>query len=71
VQRAAKGPLPFPRWLLRLAGWTLYLPGLRAVAPWSLRCALADTILCDSGPITRLLGVSWTPLPEGLERAFG
>ncbi len=71
IVSAEKGPLPVPRALLSLAGRALWLPGLRRIAPWSLRAALEDTILCDSGPLTRLLGMKWTPLPEGLARTFG
>jgi UDP-glucose 4-epimerase len=71
VQKAEKGPLPFPRFLLRFGGFLLYLPGIRSRAPWSLRCALADTIWCDTTPLTEALEMTWTPLAEGLERTFG
>jgi nucleoside-diphosphate-sugar epimerase len=71
VTGAAKGPLPVPRFLLRFANFLLWLPVVRRFAPWSLRAALADTILCDSGPLTRLLDMRWTALPEGLARTFG
>ncbi|MHC4473203.1 MAG: NAD-dependent epimerase/dehydratase family protein [Planctomycetota bacterium] len=60
-------PLPF----LKLANFFMWLPGARGFAPWSLRAALADTILCDSEPLKELTGVEWTPLAEGLARTFG
>ncbi len=65
-----KGPVPFPRFALRFAGALLYLPVLRRFAPWSLRAALCDTILCDPSALTARLGMSWTPLAEGLRRTF-
>jgi nucleoside-diphosphate-sugar epimerase len=71
VQGAGKGPLPVPALLLRFANRLLWLPGIRRFAPWSLRAALADTILCDSEPIRRRLDLTWTPLPDGLRRTFG
>jgi UDP-glucose 4-epimerase len=71
VVRAEKGPLPVPRFLLRAVSAVLWLPGVRRFAPWSLRAALSDAILCDSGPLTRLLDMRWTPLAEGLARTFG
>jgi uncharacterized protein YbjT (DUF2867 family) len=66
-----KGRLPVPAFLLRFVNRLMWLPGVRRFAPWSLRAALADTILCDSEPIRERLDLSWTPLPEGLRRTFG
>jgi len=71
AQGGGKGPLPVPGFLLRTAGWGLWLPGVQRFAPWSLRAALSDTILCDSGPISALLDLEWTPLSEGIRRTFG
>jgi nucleoside-diphosphate-sugar epimerase len=62
---------PIPRFLLKMINLTLWLPGVRKFAPWSLRAALDDTILCDSEPIRAALDMTWTPLPEGLRRTFG
>jgi UDP-glucose 4-epimerase len=71
VQGGGKGTIGLLSPLLRLAGFGLWLPGVRRFAPWSLRAALSDTILCDSGPIRSLLDLRWTSLPDGLERTFG
>ncbi len=71
VKGAAKGPLPFPVAFLKLGGAFLSLPGIRRFAPWSLRCALMDTILCDPSRLTDALDMSWIPLAEGVERTFG
>jgi len=66
-----QGPLPIPRFMFKLINVPLWWPGIRSFAPWSIRCALADTILVDSAPLTELLGMEWTPLDEGLARTFG
>lgn len=66
-----KGPMRLAYPALALARFLIWLPVARGVAPWSLRAALSDTILCDSDPIRRVTGVEWTPLRTGLERTFG
>lgn len=60
----------FPVWALKAINHVLWLPGIRQKAPWSLRAALADTISCDSEPIRSRLGLTFTPLAEGLRRTF-
>ena len=70
VKGAAKGPLPVPVACLKLGGVVLSLPGIRRLAPWSLRCALMDTILCDPSRLTDALDMSWIPLSEGVERTY-
>jgi len=70
VKGATKGPIPLPVACLKLGGAVLSLPGIRRLAPWSLRCALMDTILCDPSRLTDALDMSWIPLTEGVERTF-
>lgn len=71
VQGREPKPLGFVRPILRMAGFFLWLPGVRRFAPWSLRAALSDTIACDSGPIRDLLELEWTPFADGVRRTFG
>ena len=71
VHGGGAGPFPFTRWILGLANFMLWLPGVRKFAPWSLRAALADTISCDSEPLRAAVDLEWTPLEAGLAETFG
>jgi UDP-glucose 4-epimerase len=71
LQQLDAKSLPIPAWMFGAVRTVMWWPGVRRYVPWSLRAALDDTILCDSGKITRLLDMKWTPLEEGLRRTFG
>ncbi len=61
---------PVPRFMLSTINLMLWMPVIVKFAPWPLRVALDDTILCDSEPIRKALDLTWTPLSEGLRRTF-
>ncbi len=61
---------PVPRFLLKTINLMLWMPVIVKFAPWPLRVALDDTILCDSEPIKKALDLTWTSLEDGLRRTF-